>query len=252
MGLATAAIGLFHQENPDDSAALHPPWLDGGVGKYKGEPIFVLGGASAVGQFGRRSLDIRCSLLTTALSVIQLARLAGFSPIITTASSHNVDMLKAIGATHVIDRNLPTEKVLEEGKEAAGGAPIKTVYDAVSLADTQHIAYDALAPGGTLVLDLPSQIQEEKKVASKKVVNVFGSTNAPPNRKLGVALYAKLTEWLADGSIKVFVRSHIRFRWDTDQRVSFSRPVWKRYRTGCLVSPRGWRGFTKGSSAALS
>ena len=50
--LATAAIGLFHKENPDGSAALYPPWEDGGIGKYKSEPIFVPGGASTVGQFG--------------------------------------------------------------------------------------------------------------------------------------------------------------------------------------------------------
>ena len=203
-GLATAAIGLFHQETPNSSAALYPPWFEGGVSKYKSEPFFVLGGASTVGQFGGSRAQTRCRLvLTPSFPVVQLARLAGFNPIITTASPHNADLLKAIGATHVIDRNLPPDAVLAEVKKAAGGAPIKTVYDTVSLADTQNIAYDALAPGGTLVIDLPSQIKEEKKVADKKVVNVFGSTNAPQNRKLGATLYAKLTEWLADGSIKV-------------------------------------------------
>ena len=136
------------------------------------------------------------------LPAIQLARLAGFSPIVTTASPRNVDMLKAFGATRVIDRNTRADEVLIEVKKAAGDAPIKTVFDTVSFADTQDIGYDALAPGGTLVIDLPSQIQE-KKVTGKKVVNVYGSTSAPQNRKLGVALYAKLTEWLADGSIKV-------------------------------------------------
>ena len=156
------------------------------------------------------------------MSVIQLARLAGFSPIITTASPHNTDVLKAFGATHVIDRNLPADQVLTEVKKAAGGVPIKTAYDAVSLADTQNIAYDVLASGGTLIIDLASQIQEEKKVADKKVVHVFGSADAPQNRKLGVALYAKLTEWLADGSIKVCSPSHGRFRFGTDRRASLT------------------------------
>lgn len=81
------------------------------------------------------------------------------------------------------------------------------MFDSVSLADTQNLAYDALAPGGTLVLDLPSEIKEDKLVADKKVVNAYGIPNTPPNHKLGVALYAKLTEWLADGSIKVCVHS---------------------------------------------
>ena len=38
-------------------------------------------------------------------AVIQLAKLSGFSPIITTASLKNTDFLKSLGATHVIDRN---------------------------------------------------------------------------------------------------------------------------------------------------
>ena len=186
------------------------------------------------------------------VSVIQLARLAGFSPIITTASPHNTDALKAFGATHVIDRNLPADQIVTEVKKAAGGAPIKTAFDAVSLADTQNIAYDALAPGGTLVIDLPSLIQEEKKVADKRFVQVVGSANAPQNRKVSVALYAKLTGWLADGSIKVCSPSYQRNRLNTDQRESLpsSRPGWKRYQTDWRVSFRGWRGSRREPSAA--
>ncbi|HEV7737525.1 MAG TPA: hypothetical protein VGO47_09170, partial [Chlamydiales bacterium] len=37
-------------------------------------------------------------------SAIQLAKLSGFSPIATTASTHHTDYLKSLGATHVIDR----------------------------------------------------------------------------------------------------------------------------------------------------
>ena len=88
-------------------------------------------------------------------------------------------------------------------KKITGGAPVKTVYDAVSYADTQNLGYGVLAPGGTEVIDLPPEIKEEKKTADKKVVVVLGNVNMPDNRKLGVSLYAKLTEWLADGTIKV-------------------------------------------------
>ncbi|KZT67314.1 GroES-like protein [Daedalea quercina L-15889] len=181
--LGTAAIGLFHQDKKDASAALYPPWLDGGLGKYKNEPIFVVGGASSVGTF-----------------VIQLAKLAGFNPIITTASPHNAGALKAFGATAVLDRNQPADAIVAEVKKLTGGAPVKTVFDAVSLADTQNVAYDVLAPGGTLVLVLPPEIK--KTVADKHIVGVQGNVNIPDSLELGAALYAKLGGWLADGSIK--------------------------------------------------
>jgi hypothetical protein len=36
------------------STGLHltPPWIHEGIGKYKGQGIFIVGGASSVGQFG--------------------------------------------------------------------------------------------------------------------------------------------------------------------------------------------------------
>ena len=45
---------------------------------------------------------------------IQFARLSGFSTIIATASPQNTTLLKSLGATHVIDRKLPSEKIIEE------------------------------------------------------------------------------------------------------------------------------------------
>lgn len=79
------------------------------------------------------------------------------------------------------------------------------MFDAVSLTDTQSLAYDALAPGGSLVLVLPDQIPAEKKKEGdgKKVVSTFGTVHAPFNRKLGVEVYRRLTEWLRTGVIVV-------------------------------------------------
>ena len=60
------------------------------------------------------------------------------------------------------------------------------------------------------MIALPSEIKEEKKVADKKIVNVVGIASAPQNRKFAATLYAKLTQWLADGSIKVCPRLSLR------------------------------------------
>lgn len=139
------------------------------------------------------------NLRTTA---IQIARLSGFSPIITTASLHNTELLKSLGATHVIDRKLDHDKIVAEITKAASGVPIEFSYDAISLADTQNIAVDVLAPGGYLILTLTSQLPESK-TAGKTVVNVFGNVQPPANRKAGVILYSKLTELLATKSLIV-------------------------------------------------
>lgn len=68
---------------------------------------------------------------------------------------------------------------------------------------TQSLAYDLLAPGGTLPLVLIPAIQEEKLSADKKAFQVFGDCNAPAHRAFGTALFASLYDLLDTGEIKV-------------------------------------------------
>ncbi|KAH9919389.1 chaperonin 10-like protein [Fomitopsis serialis] len=182
LGLATAATGLFHEGAPTSSAGLFPPWEDGGRAKYAGEPILVIGGASSVGQY-----------------VIQLTKLAGFGPIITTASLRNAEHLKSLGATHVLDRNLPDAALIAEVRKITS-APIKVVFDAVAESQTQNVGYAILASGGTLVIVLPSAV--ENKTDDKRIAQTHGNTNVPKNRELGASLYSKVTVLLEEGVIK--------------------------------------------------
>ncbi|TFK52218.1 GroES-like protein [Heliocybe sulcata] len=183
-GIATAALALYDTPNTTapGGAGFTPPW-DGGRGKYAGKPILVLGGASSVGQY-----------------VIQFAKLSGFSPIITTASSSSERLVKSFGATHVLDRNLSPAD-LNSAVSALVASPFELVYDAISLPDTQEIAYEHLAPGGTLILTLPStlQIDETKK---QLVFQVYWSPHAPSHRKVAEQLFAALPELLLSGDIK--------------------------------------------------
>jgi NADPH:quinone reductase-like Zn-dependent oxidoreductase len=50
VAIAAVFVGFYH------STGLHftPPWIHGGIEKYKGQGIFIPGGASSVGQFGIR------------------------------------------------------------------------------------------------------------------------------------------------------------------------------------------------------
>ena len=137
---------------------------------------------------------------------IQIAKLSGYSPIITTASLHNEPLLKSLGATAVLDRKLPASTIISEVQKLAGGKPVEYVLDAISVTDTQLLAYDALAPGGTLIILLDEQIPTAKKQQaghSKRIVHGWGTAHVPENREIGVELFSRLTEWLRTGVIVV-------------------------------------------------
>ncbi|RDX56946.1 GroES-like protein [Lentinus brumalis] len=177
LGLATVATGLWSL-HPDARSVKWPAlWEQECATKFAGKPALILGGSSSVGQYA-----------------IQLAKLSGHSPIITTASPHNAALLKSLGATHVVDRSLAPADVLCEIQKIAGGMPIEYVYDTISSTDTQVLAYDALAPGGTLLLTQTAATPDDKAKDGdgKRVVFVFGSAHAPFNRALGLELCSRV------------------------------------------------------------
>ncbi|TEB33445.1 GroES-like protein [Coprinellus micaceus] len=152
-------------------------------GKYDGVPLVILGGSSAVGHFA-----------------IQLAKLSGFNPVITTASTKHEAFLKARGATHVLDRNVPLEAQLK----AINAFPIKNVIDAISTAETQKQGFDILAPGGKQVLFLdPEPLwEEEGSKQGKTPVYVLGAKQFPQHIELLKELWNNFTGLLAGGDIK--------------------------------------------------
>ncbi len=133
--------------------------------------------------------------------VIQLAKLSGFSPIITTASLKNTDLLKSRGATHVIDRNAE----LVSSVKAITTEPIKYAFDAISLKQTAKSAYEVLAPGGTLTVILLGAADEVNVDASKRIAQVVGTVHDPTQKTLGVSLYKNVTKLLENGDIKVSI-----------------------------------------------
>ncbi|KAI0283554.1 GroES-like protein [Russula brevipes] len=186
LGLTTAAIGLYQKKQERGGAELVAPWADGGRGKYAGKPIYITGGASSVGQYA-----------------LQLARLSGFNPIITTASAHNEGYCRAAGATHVIDyRTTPYTAVPAVVKDIANG-PIEIIYDAISTPESQTADWEILGPNGSLVLTLPAaaDIPVERK-DGQWVVTVYGSARGYGNEEFGRKMYAALPGLLANGSIK--------------------------------------------------
>lgn len=90
------------------------------------EAILIYGGASATGLVG-----------------IQYAKLAGYK-VITTASAHNADYLKSLGADAVFDYH-DTEAALAGIKAELAGQPLKYAWDCVSNAETGAFCAKALA-----------------------------------------------------------------------------------------------------------
>ncbi|KAF8551071.1 medium-chain dehydrogenase/reductase like protein [Imleria badia] len=176
------AVATYAQQ--PEGIALTPPFEEGGLGKYADRPIVIFGGATSLGQ-----------------QAIQLAGLSGFSPIITTASLHNQDMLLSLGATHVLGRNLSNAALIKRVRQLVC-VPLAYIFDAVSVKETQQTAYTLLAPGGTLVVVSPPQVGEDDDGSRKNVFFVIGSFHPLPNRALGAKFAIALTRWLEEGKIK--------------------------------------------------
>jgi NADPH:quinone reductase-like Zn-dependent oxidoreductase len=181
VALTVVYVGLYNQ-NPH-GVGFAPPVSEETQGKYAGTPLVVLGGSSSVGQL-----------------VLQFAKLSGFSPIITTASLKHTEFLKSLGATNVLDRNLPTSELIAEVKNITGNKPIKVVYDAISSASTQQQGIDLLAVGGQMVTVLPHAV---KIPEDKTVLAALGLLKLPHNVELLQTLYHdKLSGFLEKGIIK--------------------------------------------------
>ncbi|KAJ2929657.1 hypothetical protein H1R20_g7449, partial [Candolleomyces eurysporus] len=129
VAISTAYLGLYNII--PHGLALKSILDDKGMGFYGGKAIFISGGSSAVGQ-----------------TVIQFAKLSGFSFIITTASSKHIENLKSLGATHIVNRDISLEDLPAALKNILGSLEIETAYDAIGNADTSLAqAMAAIIPG---------------------------------------------------------------------------------------------------------
>lgn len=144
-----------------------------------------------------------------------------------------------MGATDVIDRTLPFSE-LPGVLKSITPEPINIVYDSISLPETQNALYDALPPGGQLVIVLASSLDQAKVTDDKFVTQVFGLVLDPAQRKIGVSLFSKLTELLAAGDVKVSVVACTILRLEFIDMM-YSRIMLKSYPMGLLVFQMGWR-----------
>ncbi|KAF9245623.1 hypothetical protein BU15DRAFT_85354 [Melanogaster broomeanus] len=99
------------------------------------KPILIYGGGATTGQYA-----------------IQLLNFAGYTNVITTASSHHHTYLRSLGADHTIDYKDPdmTEQIIR-----AAGGKLERVMDCVSAEGTLKIVAQVVAPQATVSMLLP-------------------------------------------------------------------------------------------------
>ncbi|KAJ7442732.1 GroES-like protein [Mycena galericulata] len=173
VGYVTAAVGLLAPAGAGLNLTFDP------AVNFAGQPAFVFGGSSCVGQFA-----------------IQILRVLGYSKIITYASGKHAQYLKSLGATHVIDRTTVSTADVPAAVKKIAGAPIKIVYDAISEDDTKAASFATLAEGGIAIAVLPG---EDWNVDGKRFVSILGSTHI--TREFSVRLWKTLPKQVADGII---------------------------------------------------
>jgi len=239
--LTAAYIGLYNK-NPH-GFGLTAPASDATQGIYGGTPIVVLGGASSVGQIGTDcfSMHPQIHIYLVLFPVIQLARLSGFSPIVTTASSKHTDKLKSLGATAVFDRDSSASDLAKEIKKLTN-EPIKLVYDSISSSTTQQTGIELLAPGGQMAVVGPVSAKADE---DKSVLGILGLSRHPDNLELVEALYHDIiAEFLEKGIIKVHGFSILTCSITIlTHTLTFSRTRLRSYPTGSLAFRMAWQGW---------
>ncbi|GAA5929769.1 hypothetical protein JCM1841_002642 [Sporobolomyces salmonicolor] len=177
LALSTAAAGLYQPEflglNFPSASSPAPT----------GKAVLVWGAASSVGTVA-----------------VQLAKASGYK-VVTTASPHNFEYAKLLGADAVFDYR--DEQVVEKLVEALKGSEFAGVYDAISEnGSVEKSAEVASRVGGkqfvATVLPPPEKLAGEVKAAA-----VFAVTVATTHAEVGTHLYGTFVPAaLENGSLK--------------------------------------------------
>ncbi|KAG8732446.1 hypothetical protein FRC10_000916 [Ceratobasidium sp. 414] len=159
-------LGLFHKSGV--------PFPRSGP-TASGKPVLIFGGSSSVGQYA-----------------IQMARIAGFSPIVTTASEQHTEFLKSLGATHIFDREADAKTL-----QSAFTEPVSLVLDAISAPATQSVAFEVLTTPTPVLgahLAVVLSLQEELKMKNE----ALGSKSIVVN-EVWVPFWRTLEHWVKSG-----------------------------------------------------
>ncbi|MFH9405282.1 zinc-binding alcohol dehydrogenase family protein [Streptomyces sp. NPDC017638] len=165
LALSTAATGMFQQ----DHLGLAMP---GAEPVDHAETVVVWGGSTSVGS-----------------NAIQLARNAGYQ-VVATASPHNFDHVRALGAAHAVDRNSPG--AVEEILERIGGGPLAGILAIGSRSLPKTVTLAARAPGGKRIASAQPELftritRRRARRHGVRVSSIWGGTLK--DNEVGPAIY---------------------------------------------------------------
>lgn len=176
-----------------------------------GSSIVIVGGGSNCGRYA-----------------VQFARLSGlFTTIVAVAGPRHAETLKALGATHVVDRHGAEADVVARVRAVVGDDCLVAV-DAVNhehslglacLSNTKKGKMATLCPGGEDAARIG-----EKKAGFEKVFSAGSSQNNP---ELARGFWGALPGWLESGEVRAL-------EWDVVEGLDVGRinAVWDLYRDG--------------------
>ena len=183
ISLATVcAVVAFYDKT---GHGLTPPWKKGGHQVGNGKAIVIMGGSSSVGQYA-----------------IQMARLSGFTRIITNASAPYHEKLKRLGAHIVLNRDHSSP---DDFTTAIGDLPLEFVFDAISAKSTQILGVKILQAakiaestlvtvytGDPEVVDPDAEELGRSKEPMISIKQIIGLGSAPALRYLSEPLMENL------------------------------------------------------------
>lgn len=173
LGIDTAASALFEDAG---LGMKMPPSTEG-----KGKTLFVWGGSSSVGS---------CA--------IQLASAAGYE-VVTSASKHNFDFCKQLGASQVFDYK--DSKFVDDVVAALKGKDVVGALDSISEQSTVPTSCEILAKsGGKKLLQTVLPGSDSMATEGVTVHPVFGIT--PAWNAVGPHIWQYLPKALQEGSFK--------------------------------------------------
>lgn len=187
--LPTALIApLFGLFSKDKGLGIPAPWTsEAAEFGYTGTSLLIVGGGSSCGKFA-----------------VQLAALAGIGRIVVVGGPE--EELKSYGATHIINRHLGFDAVLEQIR-AVVGDELYYAFDAINMPEGQLLAANALSSHkrGRLARLLTSfgPVDESRVVGKKagfQVVNVLGLSQLQP--EIAYPFWERVPELLTSGKLR--------------------------------------------------
>jgi NADPH:quinone reductase len=181
VNLVTSAIALFTK----DGFGFPAPYATRNKDKdadSAAESVVIIGGGANVGKFA-----------------VQLAKIAGVGKVVVVAGASNRDALMKMGATHVVDRSLPFDKLVDSIHGILGKDGATHIYDCANMEFSLASALLPVNEKSKLVTLLPLDAFDKTKSPNCEAIMLDASNEClAPDQK---SFWASTSSWLEEGRV---------------------------------------------------